>query len=490
MTHPVLADPGSVVSDLFGSALPHNSIIDGEMILQYTAAGFYHTAVINKIEELLDELLWIDHVPVFDSEDDVNPYSTHCSITSEYPLIPDDLMLHWNLDGGGTFNDVILTALGGDEYTAEIPAQPYGTTVYYYLSSADTGGRTITDPSDAPAELHSFYVGEDTTPPEIDHEPLTDRSLYMWPSTVSATVTDNLGNDNTVTLEFMINGGPVESVPMTGITVVYEADFFGTLFDGDTVEYRIIAVDASAAAHTTTDPESGYHSFSVVEATPVFIFEPGGAPLSGAAIAQELDALGVVYDMETTVPDNCLLYRSIFMCLGVYSSNHQLTAAEGQVLAEFLDNGGGLYMEGGDTWAYDPTTAVHPYFNINGLADGTGDAGPIQGTVGTFTEGMYFTYGGAGTNSYIDHIAPMGGAQAIFLNVAPAYINGVAYDGGTYRTVGTSFKFAGLQDGPEPSTKNELLVKILEFFEMNPRGILLEDGFESGDTSAWSSTVP
>ena len=82
----------------------------------------------------------------------------------------------------------------------------------------------------------------------------------------------------------------------------------------------------------------------------------------------------------------------------------------------------------------------------------------------------------------------MGSAFPVFLNVTPAYINGVAYDGGTYRTVGTSFEFGGLVDGAAPSTKNELLVEILEFFDMNPLGILCEDGFESGDTSGWSMT--
>ncbi len=489
LTHPVLSDPGGAVYNLFGDGyVPYNSIIDGEMVLQFTVSGFEEPVVIAMIEQLLAELLRINHVPLKDTEDNLNPYPTNCSITTNYALIPDQLQLHWNLDGGSTFTDVVLTPLGGDDYTAEIPAQPYGTTVYYYLSAADTGGNVSTHPDGAPTELHSFYVGLDTTPPIIEHEPLGDQTPVTWPVTVSATVTDNLGVD-TVTLEYLINGGPVQSAPMVlERDGVYSADFSGSVSIGDTVEYRIVAVDSASTPNTATDPAAGYHAFSIVEPIPVFVYEPDGTPLTGGVVRQFLDARGIAYDTGALLPENCSLYRTIFVCLGIYSSNHQLTAGEGQALAGFLDNGGGLYMEGGDTWYYDPQTAVHPYFNIDGIADGAGDAGPIAGAAGTFTEGMTFNY--TGGNNYIDHIAPLGSAFAIFLETTPQYINGVAYDGGTYRTVGTSFELGGLVDGTSPSTKEELLERMLDFFDLDELLWLFKDGFESGDTSAWSAVVP
>jgi hypothetical protein len=220
----------------------------------------------------------------------------------------------------------------------------------------------------------------------------------------------------------------------------------------------------------------------------VFIYEPDSTPLTGSVIAQFLDERGVAYETGAAVPEYCSLYKTVFVCLGIYSTNHQLTSAEGQALAQFLDDGGRLYMEGGDTWAYDPVTAVHPYFHINGLTDGAGDAGPIAGAAGTFTEGMYFNY--TGGNSYIDHLAPIGSAFAIFLETTPQYINGVAYDGGGYRTVGTSFELGGLVDGSSPSTKDELLERIFDFFGVDASGVVFEDGFESGDSSMWSATVP
>ena len=115
-------------------------------------------------------------------------------------------------------------------------------------------------------------------------------------------------------------------------------------------------------------------------------------------------------------------------------------------------------------------------------------AGPIAGVTGTFTEGMSFSY--QGENNYIDRLSPNGTAFSIFANTSPAYINGVAYDEGSYRTVGTSFEFGGLVDGPDPSTKDEVLRQILIFFDLVQVPLIFEDGFESGNTSAWSHTEP
>jgi len=475
LTHPVLADPGGQIYNLFGDGyVPYNAIIGGDLILEYTTSGYSEPAVIAMIEQLLAELLRIDHVPLPDTEDASSPYNTDCSIYTNYELISDELLLHWNLDGGSAFNDVVLTALGGDDYTAEIPAQPYGTTVYYYLAAADTGGNTATEPPDAPTELHSFFVGPDTTPPVIEHVPLGDQPLVTWPATASAMVSDNQGVDS-VTLEFKINGGPVESAPMLPTRDgEYTAAFYGSVSIGDMVEYRIIAVDVASTPNTATDPVTEYHVFHIIDQVPAFIFEPDGTPLSGDFIAQGLDAVGLSYDMGNALPDDCNQYRSIFVCLGIYPNNHQLTANEGQALAAFLDSGGQLYMEGGDTWAFDPATAVHPYFHIDGLSDGTGDAGPIEGASGTFTEGMVFAY--QGENSWIDHLAATDGAYPIFVNGTPEYINGV-------------FEFGGLVDGTGASTKNELLQRILDFFGFSGDDVLFADGFESGNTSEWSTTV-
>ncbi len=132
-----------------------------------------------------------------------------------------------------------------------------------------------------------------------------------------------------------------------------------------------------------------------------------------------------------------------------------LSSSEGQELADYLNNGGNLYMEGGDTWYYDNQTPVHGMFNINGTSDGSSDLGTILGQTGTITEGMSFNY--SGDNSWIDHIEPISPAEMIFENQSPNYGTAVAYDEGSYRTIGASHEFGGLDDGSSPSTKEELM---------------------------------
>jgi len=204
-------------------------------------------------------------------------------------------------------------------------------------------------------------------------------------------------------------------------------------------------------------------SFSVVVGQiPVLIICMDENHNSSPAIMAALDSVQVAYEYQTTLPTDLSLYTSVFVCLGIYSNNHVLASSEGQLLADYLNAGGMIYMEGGDTWYYDSQTAVHPMFHIAGVSDGSGDLASIQGQTGTFTEGMTFSY--SGENSWIDRINPVAPAFTIFANSSPAYNCAVAYDAGTYKTIGASFEFGGLTDGSSLSTKKELMAKIVEFF--------------------------
>ncbi len=217
----------------------------------------------------------------------------------------------------------------------------------------------------------------------------------------------------------------------------------------------------------------------VIGQIPVIIIDLDDTPTSGTVIQDCIDNLNVACEYTTSIPADLTLYSSAFVCLGIYSDNHVLTDGEGQDLADFLNSGGKLYMEGGDTWYYDNQTAVHSMFNINGEADGSGDLGTILGLNGSFTEGMLFNY--SGQNSWIDHISPTGSAVLIFENQSPNYGCGVAYDAGDYATVGASFEFGGLDDSD--ATKEELMAKYLEFFGLMSSGgtiqvVELNEGYQ------------
>ena len=70
------------------------------------------------------------------------------------------------------------------------------------------------------------------------------------------------------------------------------ADFVGSVSLGDTVEYRIVAVDSALTPNTATDPETGYHPFTIVDQLPALIFEPDDAtPWSGVRLLSPIDKL-------------------------------------------------------------------------------------------------------------------------------------------------------------------------------------------------------
>jgi hypothetical protein len=207
----------------------------------------------------------------------------------------------------------------------------------------------------------------------------------------------------------------------------------------------------------------GSGTFSlIIGQIPVLIVDFDLNHSSAPVIQETLDNIGVASDYLTSLPDDLQIYSSIFVCLGIYWDNHVLSEEEGQKLADYLTLGGNLYMEGSDTWAFNPSTPVHGMFNINGVNYGSSDMGTINGQPGTMSESMVFQY--AGENSYMDHIEPIAPAFAIFRNRNPEYGCAVAFDAGTYKTIGTSFEFGGLTDAVSPSTKNELMIRLMEFF--------------------------
>ncbi len=208
---------------------------------------------------------------------------------------------------------------------------------------------------------------------------------------------------------------------------------------------------------------------------------------STSVLEQCLNNLEVGYDKMDAFPEDRNLYTSIFVCLGTYSDNHVLSADEGQILADYLEQGGNLFMEGADTWYYDQLytpTPVHPMFNISGTDDGGSDLSQVDGMAGSIAEGMSFGFNG--DNSYIDHIEPVEPARMMFMNNSPSYGAGISYDAGTYRTVGFSFEFGGLVDGDK--NKDDLMIQILEFF--NIQGIWTDVSENQPVSSLKAGTYP
>ena len=286
----------------------------------------------------------------------------------------------------------------------------------------------------------------------------------------SADLIVNLGNNGNVTAN---NVTATLSSTSPYITITQATANYGTLLqneagdgtfsfevdenvpNGDTVTFTIDVLANSGIYNTS------FNLQFIVGKYPILIVDLDGNHNSGSVMQNVISDIDLTAHYETSFPDYLDLYQCIFVCLGVYDDNHVLTSSEGQALAAYLNHGGRLYMEGGDTWAYDAATPVHTMFKINGLDDGNSDLGVIFGQDGSFAEGMAYPY--SGDNSYIDRIGAMDNAFELFRNQVPTYCNAVALDEGSYKTVGCAFEFGGLADNSN-NTKEELMILILEFF--------------------------
>lgn len=106
--------------------------------------------------------IFITHTPLLNTEDTVNPYRVEATITATMGLNGDSTFVYWDTDTSPPFNMVKLIpdTDSVNLFFGYIPAQHYGTTVYYYIYAMDTTGYYKTSPSNALYELYSFKVGE------------------------------------------------------------------------------------------------------------------------------------------------------------------------------------------------------------------------------------------------------------------------------------------------------------------------------------------
>jgi len=104
-------------------------------------------------------VIFITHTPLTDTQDATHPYPVVANITwTEAPLDPDSLLVVYETQTRA-WSSVVMTSTGTPgEYRGDIPAQPCGTLVNYYILAVDENHNRETHPDFAPAVSHSFSV--------------------------------------------------------------------------------------------------------------------------------------------------------------------------------------------------------------------------------------------------------------------------------------------------------------------------------------------
>lgn len=141
----------------------------------YEILGFYGSwydddAIHCRIMGVTDRyMLFVDHVPVFDTEIYDEDYLVSATIEdhSGAGLIPESLLVYYSIDSSA-FDTVHLQATAkSDSFYAYLPAQPPGTEIRYYLKAADNSGRIVCHPFIGEPGAHVFHVTGENVPPQI-----------------------------------------------------------------------------------------------------------------------------------------------------------------------------------------------------------------------------------------------------------------------------------------------------------------------------------
>ncbi len=305
----------------------------------------------------------IDHVPLKDTEDTTGPYEVNATVSGE-SIVASNVKMHYSIDGG-SFVELAMTESDG-KYRASIPGQAHGTDISYYISVEDGDGNKATSPRGADqnnlGSLHNFEVGEDSTPPTLVHSPLSDNMRREYYE-AEVQMGDNLGLDLEATklywrvvgdtnyneLTFTIDDDVKAAVPEH--LVAYHTYLPGYELDpGDVVEYYIEAVDMSVAGNKARSPETGTHTFDIIERM-VLVVDDDGLSDSEEPIVDALAELDIAYAVvEPTAAKpiteaSLVSYSAVIWTTG-NSFWQTITEDEADVLSYYLDNGGNLLMTG------------------------------------------------------------------------------------------------------------------------------------------------
>jgi len=203
---------------------------------------------------------------------------------------------------------------------------------------------------------------------------------------------------------------------------------------------------------------------------PVAIFSLSLNHGSSSAMKLSLDSLQVSYEYFTSIPYRLQSYSSLFITLGTSGPTHVLNQNESTQLANFLSNGGRIYMEGYSTWHYQNNTLLHPYFKYSTSKVPAYSYYSLQGVTGSFTDSMFFNYENNTSAAYFAFV-PQAPAFEILTNTdSIEYALQIACNGVDYKTIGSVMEFGSLIDGDAPSEKKTLMRRYLDFFDVATSG--------------------
>lgn len=139
---------------IYRDALPGYNVVGINSTASIGALGALHC--ITK-EIGTDDPMLISHQPLPDTYDDVNPYSVSALMKHRSGISA--ATMYYRTDTLQPYQSVSMTqGFNPDYWSADIPAQPVGTTIYYYVQGESVSGKLQVRPMPAPSGYWKFTV--------------------------------------------------------------------------------------------------------------------------------------------------------------------------------------------------------------------------------------------------------------------------------------------------------------------------------------------
>ncbi|MDZ4822732.1 MAG: agmatine deiminase family protein [Flavobacteriales bacterium] len=142
---------------IYQEALPGYNIVpidcDNSSANIISAGGAIH-CITHEIG--VNDPLLISYKNLEDTNDNINAYPLTAYINHQSGIA--NATLYYKTTLGGTYSSIAMSGIGGNEWTASIPTQSFGTTVYYYVQAIANNGKVQVRPIVAPEGYKSFKV--------------------------------------------------------------------------------------------------------------------------------------------------------------------------------------------------------------------------------------------------------------------------------------------------------------------------------------------
>jgi len=197
---------------------------------------------------------------------------------------------------------------------------------------------------------------------------------------------------------------------------------------------------------------------------------PDGDDYSGTFIRDYLQENAYSVTYCNSLPESLEGFSAVFLSFGNYGSGGtRFDDRMARTVGQYLENGGYVYLEGGDALGYDQAdnSEMLGLFALDWVDDGTTNGiDELAGRQNTITDGLIFYGNSQVSNAYIDqyHQSPAGRYALTESNYARVAVQQIVPNG--RRTFCFSYAMSRLTDGEVPNTRVELLNRILNFFDI------------------------